>query len=461
MTGSMAIESAQGLTSQLVQQSLSVRWSTMPEVVRELARQCLLDWVGVALAGTHEPLVESLLKVVHAEGGAETALILGRTLRLAPTQAALVNGTASHALDYDDVNYAMSGHPSVPLFPALFAVAEQAGAGGDALLSAFAAGYEFECRVGAALGPSHYARGFHATATLGALGAAVACAHLRGLDASPTARAVGIAATQAAGLKSLFGTDCKPLHAGNAARVGVLAAELAARGFGAREDILECAQGFGLTHADGIDAEAAARTPPGGFHLLSNLFKYHASCYETHATIEACRTLKPELPAAVEEVLSVEVRVNPYCDRICNLQEPVDGLQAKFSLRQMAAFALEGLDTADARIFSRETIRAPKVRMWHQRVAVLLDAAVQPSQARVRVMTHAGQSFDSFHDAARPAEDLAAQRVRLVAKFKGLLASRMATSELDGLAEACLGVDRPDGFRTLLSLIERTTRTSA
>lgn len=449
-------DAARGLTRQLIGQALALRWPSMPEPVQELARQCLLDWVAVTLAGAHEPLVDIVFEATCAEAGAARSTILGRALRLAPTQAAFVNGTASHALDYDDVNYAMSGHPSVPLFPALFALAEAMDAGGDAVLGAFIAGYEFECRVGASLAPSHYARGFHATATIGALGAAVACAHLRGLNADQTAHAVGIAATQAAGLKSLFGTDCKPLHAGNAARCGLLASDLAARGFTARDDILECAQGFAATHAEAIDVEAANRTPPGGFHVLANLFKYHASCYETHATIEACRKLRGQIPGNAADIEGVQVHVNPYCDRICNLQEPVDGLQAKFSLRQMAAFALQGLDTADARVFSPETLQSTASRAWHKRIEIVLDAAIPPSQARVRVLTCGGRHEEAFHDAAKPEEDLFAQRRRLGSKMAGLLALRMDAVRLKELQDACLSVDRLGGFAGLMQIIRET-----
>ena len=453
MTGSISTDTASGLTRRLVAQALALRWESLPGGVQELARQALLDWVAVTLAGAHEPLVERIFEASCAEAGRGLATILGRSMRLAPSQAALVNGTASHALDYDDVNYAMSGHPSVPLFPALLALAETLESDGGAFLAAFVAGYEFECRVGAALAPSHYARGFHATATIGALGAAVASAHLRGLEPTQAAHAVGIAATQAAGLKSLFGTDCKPLHAGNAARIGLLASDLAARGFIAREDILECAQGFAATHADGILVEAADRTPRGGFHLLSNLFKYHASCYETHATIEACRKLRDEIPGDPERIQSVQVRVNPYCDRICNLQEPVDGLQAKFSLRQMAAFALQGLDTADARIFTPEAIQAPITRAWHAKVAVELDPEIRPSQARVLVRIRDGRQCDAFHDAAIPAENLDEQYRQLVRKASGLLANRMDPSRLQDLLRACQSVDQPGGFDGLLQAL--------
>src|SRR5262249_14371887 len=153
-------------------------------------------------------------------------------------------GAAAHALDYDDVNVAIPGHPSVAILPGLLALAERQRASGRDVSTAFVAGYETACRIGIALLPGHYHLGFHATGTIGSLGAAAACARLLGLSAMARAAALGIAATQAAGLKAQFGTMCKPFHAGKAAQNGLLAARLAARGFTSRDDILECAQGF-------------------------------------------------------------------------------------------------------------------------------------------------------------------------------------------------------------------------
>ncbi len=190
-------------------------------------------------------------------------------MRLPPLAAALVNGSASHALDFDDVNMAMPGHPSVAILPGLLALAEERGASGAEILAAFVAGYELQCRLGRTIAPGHYdGLGFHATATVGSFGAAAACAHLLGLDAAATATALGIAATQAAGLKSMFGTMCKPLHAGKAASNGLLAAKLASRGFTSRADALECAQGFARTHsADFVPERAFTDTGARVAHL--------------------------------------------------------------------------------------------------------------------------------------------------------------------------------------------------
>src|ERR1041385_1805418 len=217
------------LTRILAEQAAAVSYNALPDPVRALARQCVLDYYGVALAGAGDPLVAILLDELAEAGGAAQAGIIGHTARLPVMSAALVNGAIGHALDYDDVNLAMPGHPSVAILPGLLALAEARQSSGRDVIAAFVAGYETACRIGSALRPGHYNLGFHSTGTVGAFGAAAACAHLLGIDAEAMARALGIAGTQAAGLKAQFGTMCKPFHAGKASQSGLLAARLAAR----------------------------------------------------------------------------------------------------------------------------------------------------------------------------------------------------------------------------------------
>jgi 2-methylcitrate dehydratase PrpD len=273
------------LTRVLAGRASALGYDGLPAPVRELARQCILDYLGVAVAGARDPLVLILLDEITEAGGSPQAVVIGHSARLPALSAALVNGAAAHALDYDDVNMAMPGHPSVAILPGLLALAELKGSAGSEVITAFVAGYETACRIGAALQPGHYNLGFHSTSTVGSFGAAAACARLLGLDAETTAMALGIAGTQAAGLKSQFGTMCKPFHAGKAAQNGLLAARLAARGFSSRTDIVECVQGFALTHGPDFVPAAALAAPEADFHVLATLFKYYAAWYFTHAAL--------------------------------------------------------------------------------------------------------------------------------------------------------------------------------
>jgi 2-methylcitrate dehydratase PrpD len=180
------------VTLALVEAVRGIRYGEIPREARETAHHCLLDFLGVTLAGSQEPLTEILVgEIVRSEGGKEAGII-GRRARDRLT-AALVNGAAGHALDFDDTHATMTGHPSGPVLSALLALAETEGADGRALLAALVAGVELECRIGALLGGGHYAAGFHTTGTVGTFGAAAACAHLLGLDQAGWLHALGLA----------------------------------------------------------------------------------------------------------------------------------------------------------------------------------------------------------------------------------------------------------------------------
>src|SRR5215471_13433072 len=154
-----------GVTAAIAQASSELTFESLPDEIVELTRQCLLDWLGVTIAGTREPLVQILVDEAAEQGGHPQATLIGRSARVSTRQAALVNGAASHALDYDDVNWTLQGHPSVAIIPGLLALAEFRGASGRDFIAAFVAGYETACRVGRLVSPSHYQRGFHATST--------------------------------------------------------------------------------------------------------------------------------------------------------------------------------------------------------------------------------------------------------------------------------------------------------
>ncbi len=360
-------DAGESVTRALASHAASLRLEALPAQSAERARHCIADWLGVTLAGSRSELARIVAAEVHEDDAAPRATIVGDPRRSGPVQAALANGTAAHALDFDDVHPAMRGHPTVAVLPAVLAEAEAGAHSGRATLSAFVAGVEIACRVGALLGDAHYMRGFHATGVVGTLGAAAGAARLRGLDAGAMARALGIAASQAAGLKGAFGTMCKPLHAGKAAANGLLAARLAARGYEGREDILERPQGLTATHTDAPDVDAALEglgtAPP---MVCQMLFKYHAACYGTHPTIDAVRALVADVGLAPAEVRHVAVRVPPRNVGMCTIPVPATGLEGKFSIAYAVGLALCGRDTAAE---SRSAMRrCATARCWRSPV---------------------------------------------------------------------------------------------
>ncbi len=438
MDGS-AISSGTNLTRILAERAVATTYDALPEPVRELARQCVLDYLGVGLAGAGDELVRILLEEMSEAGGAAQAAVIGHAARLPVLSAALANGAIAHALDYDDVNLAMPGHPSVAILPALLALAEERHASGKAVIAAFVAGYETCCRIGMAMRPGHYTRGFHATGTVGAFGAAAACAHLLGLDAEATARALGIAGTQSAGLKSQFGTMCKPFHAGKASENGLLAARLAARGFSSRPDLIECEQGFAATHAPEFHPEKALAEPKRGFHIFNNLFKYHAACYMTHAPIECGRQLR-EQGIAPDDIAAIKLAAHFAIDKVCNIPAPTDGLEAKFSLRQTVAMALSGVDTASLGAYSVDTATDPALVALRERVNFDFREDLPEAGAEIEIALKDGRKLKADFDAGIPMADIAAQGRRLAEKFDALAAPVVGAARARELRETVAGL---------------------
>ena len=429
------------ITLELASRAASLRYDELPLDIRQWARHCVLDWLGVTLAGAGEELSRILVAEAAEQGGTPMARLIGHPAIVPTQQAALVNGAASHALDYDDVNMTMGGHPTVAVLPAVLALAEANGADGAALIAAFVAGYETLCRVGALVAPGHYARGYHATATVGSFGAAAGCAHLLGLGAAETATALGIAGTQAGGLKSMFGTMCKPLHAGKAAQNGLVAASLAARGFSSRADVLECEQGFALTLSPDLNAAAALAEPLRSWHVRDTLFKYHAACYLTHAPIECARALVRDHaldPAGIREVV---VRVEAGAAKVCHIAAPSTGLEAKFSLRLTSALALAGIDTARLDSYSERTAAEPSLVRLRDKVSVEFERQWPHTLAEMRVTLDDGRVVEAHHDSGIPASDLAAQQLRLEAKFMSLAEPVVGRSRAERLVACVAALD--------------------
>jgi len=440
-----------GVTRTLIESVRGLRYPDLTAEAREVARHCVLDFLGVALAGSREPLVDILVDVLVRPESGEAAGLIGRNERATAPTAALVNGAAGHALDFDDTHALMMGHPTVPVLPALLALCEREPVRGDALLTALVAGIELECRLAAVIGARHYDVGFHSTATLGTFGAAAACAHLLGLEERQWAHAIGLAGTQAAGLKAAFGTMTKPFHAGHAAAAGLVAADLARRGFTSTADVVEVPQGFAQTHAGDRPDGAAFERLAGRFLIRDTLFKYHAACYLTHAAIEAARQLREEHAIDAASVESVEVTVAPGLLGVCNIAEPHTGLEGKFSLRATTALALLGVDTADLGTYSDARMADPPLVRLRDRVRIVTQSGLASTRAHVAVRS-AGRNLDAEADTGTPAADLTKQRARLRGKFDALVTPVLGQQQAAKLALAALTIDESPAAASLLGL---------
>jgi len=422
----------------------------MPADVRWVSKHCLLDWLGVTLAGANEPVTRIVFEQVCRTDRADEATLLGFGQRTSALGAALLHGTAAHALDYDDTHWGLQGHPTAPVLGALWGLAERERASGAALLSAFVAGVEVECQLGRWLNPHHYARGFHATGTLGTFGATAAAAHLLGLDETLWLHAFGLAGTQAAGLKSAFGTMAKPLHAGRAAQTGLLSALLAGGGLSAHPSILDADQGFFATHAG--PQLTAAESEQQRFAVLDTLFKYHAACHLTHATIDGVVELLTQHGLDPDQLTQLELAVDETCRGVCNIERPETGTQAKFSLKATAALALLGDATADPRTFSDERARSPELVHWLERVHVRFEP-MPATRSVLSAQLRDGRVLHTVRDSGMPERDLERQTRRLREKFERL--APLSASTARAVVECVWAIDEQPTQLELLALLAR------
>jgi len=389
----------------------------LPSSMLSMARDALFDWAAVARAGRDEPVSIILRNMAEREESTGQSSLFGSTRRTAPRVAALANGATSHALDYDDTHFAYVGHPSVAIYPAVLALAEDRDADIAAMIDAYAIGIEAACRIGARLGRAHYNKGFHQTATAGAFGATLASARLLGLDIEKRRQAIGLAATRASGLKSQFGTMGKPYNAGLAASNGVEVALLAQAGMTSADDGLMGHQGFFATHLEADDLPADTPWDLRGYLALGLSHKYHACCHGTHAMIDALTALRQDHGLAAAEVEAVTLRTNPRWMSVCNIPAPRTGLEVKFSYVWLAAMVLEKWDTAALTSYADSTARDKDLAQAARLVTVLADAAISDTAAHVTVRLKNGSTVEAEADIAAPiTEEERAERLKIKAR---------------------------------------------
>ena len=395
------------ITRTLAEYVVNTNSADLPEEAVTQAKRAVLDTLGVTIAGTAEPGARIAADVVRQEGGKPVATVIGQGFAAPARGAALANGTAAHALDYDDVITTMRGHPSPPLLPAVLAVGEETNASGRDLITAYLLGFEVQCKVGRGLGQSHYPHGWHATSTLGTLGAAVAAAKLYGLDVDRTIMALGIATSLAGGSRQNFGTMTKPLHPGVAAQGGILAAQLAARGFTADEAIVEAPLGFLNLFSPAQDAAPEKVLPELGNPLdivaVGIGVKKYPCCYNTHSALDAILDLRAQHGFTAGEVDWITVTVpsgggQPLLKpRGGNGSTPADGreappvalgplihprpltgLEGKFSMQYcMAAAVLDGSPVLDT--FEDQAVQRPAAQALLRRVEFVQAPAAEPA----------------------------------------------------------------------------------
>jgi 2-methylcitrate dehydratase PrpD len=375
-------------------------FADLPTDVVETVTRAFVDTVGVTLAGTVSGAGRRTAEAAGVDpNSAAPATLLGVAGTEAPEAVALRTGTASHALDYDDLSWAMDGHPSVTLIPTVLALAAKLSASGRDFITAYVAGFEAECAIAAPISPDHYETGWHATATFGTFGATAAAASLLDLDPQTTAHALSAAASMPAGLKRNFGSETKPLHAGLCSRSGVTAARLAAAGLTADAAAISGDRGFWDLYdpaqrgSFSIGDEWALQTE--GIHV-----KTYPCCYFTHTSIAAAQRLVNDGvdPTAVDRV---EVRASQGAADALHHANPDTGLEAKFSMEYAVASGLVR-DRVGLKTFQEDAIGDPDVQRVRERVMFTVDESLNYDSHQVTVRATIGDDFFERHQENPP-----------------------------------------------------------
>lgn len=416
-----------GLTHDVAEWIARTSIDEAPAAVVDAARSAIIDTVAVILAGAAEPVTRIVAAAVAEEGASPVADRLGARLRTSMEGAAFVNGVSGHALDYDDVNRSAIGHPSVVVLPAALAAAQGAGASGRALLEAYVLGVEVMAKLGRAMGTAHYRTGWHATSTLGTLGAAMAAGKVFRLEPEALRHALAIAVSEASGSRQNFGTMTKPFHPGHAARCGVLAARLARKGMTGDTAILEAPLGYFAIFSYGearIDGVAERLGNPYDVVTPGMNVKRYPCCYATHRAADAVLDLTRQHELRAGDVESAEVVVPPGGLAAVTRDRPQTGLEGKFSLPYVVAAAiLDGRVTLET--FTDEMVRRPEAQALLRTVRPVEDPsipvefnAIEEGHVVVRIRRRGGPVLERRVDYPRGAPQNPLSRNELYDKFR-------------------------------------------
>lgn len=368
------------------------KFDSIPGEVRHEAARALLNWSACAVGGSTHETVDNAIAAVLPFAGQKQAGVLGRKERMDIQNAALINGISSHVLDFDDT-HVKAIHPSAPVWPALLALAEWKNISGADLVHAYILGVEAECRIGLSVVPEHYDIGWHITGTVGVFGAAAAAGKILGLNEQQMAWALGIAATQSAGLREMFGSMCKCLHPGNAAQNGLKAAFLALNNFTSSEQSIEAKRGWGHVLSTKFDASAITTNLGATYELSKNMYKPFACGLVVHGTIDGCIQLRNEFNLTAELIERIDLKVGAIVMELTGKTEPTTGLEGKFSVFHVAAVSIIQGAAGEAQ-FSDECVRDPEIVKLRRKVHAVIDTQLEWAQARITITLKDGRILD-------------------------------------------------------------------
>ncbi|HEY4083725.1 MAG TPA: MmgE/PrpD family protein [Burkholderiaceae bacterium] len=411
----------------------------IPEAVRKEATRTLLNWVGCAVGGSRQDAPSRAVAALKMFSGPAQASLFGRKERFDALNAALINGISSHVLDYDDTHLKTIIHPAGPVASALTAFAEFRPVSGIDFMNALVIGCEIECRMGNAVFPEHYAKGWHITGTTGVFGAAAAIGRLLKLDEERMISAIGIAASQPVGLKVQFGSDTKSFHPGKAAQNGMLAALLAEQGYTSSKVALEGFDGWGQAASTRHNWDEVTQGLGERYEIGLNTYKPFACGIVAHPAIDAAIQLREANKLKPEQIKSVALKVHPLVLNLMGKTEPAVGLEGKFSVYHAVAAALvtgRGGDQA----FSDKAVQDPTIIALRKKVVAVVDPAIKADQVDMTITLNDGRQLHQFIEHAVGSQLHPMSDQQLEAKFSGQTEDILPAARSRHLMETCWGV---------------------
>jgi 2-methylcitrate dehydratase PrpD len=414
----MAEEEKIPMTEKLATFIVSTQTQNISDEIFEHAKIAFMDWLAVCIAGKNDPLVKKLISHIDIMGGNGQSTVICDGSQRNVCDTALINGAASHALDYDDTLVSFLGHPSVTVFPSVLALCEWKKLSGKDFLTAYLIGIQTGGTIGACASLDHYMAGWHATSTLGPFASAAACARLLKLDKEKTQHALGIAGTQSSGLKRVFGSMCKPFHAGRSAQAGLFAALMAENGFTSATDILEGPQGFFEAFKGNVNPTILSFLGLG-WDVVNLSQKYHASCHATHSPVEASLDILQTHKLSLNEIQSITVKSSQLAIDAAGKNEPKCGTEGKFSIHYCIANALIHGETG-MQAFTDERVLAPDIQALMKKVSLQLDDKKTALESTVCIQTKDGHEYCSDSDILQQIPPIETKKARVRSKYRDL-----------------------------------------
>jgi 2-methylcitrate dehydratase PrpD len=439
--GTPSGNAGEGTTRALAHYLVTARYEDLPAPVRKEALRTLVNWVGVAVGGSRHDAVEYGIAALKPFSGPPQAGLMGRRERFDIMNAAFINGVSSHVQDFDDTHLKTVIHPGGPVVSAIVALAEYRPVSGHDFVNALVLGVETACRIGNAVYPDHYDRGWHITGTAGVFGGAAAAGKLLGLSEQQMVWALGLAASQPVGFRESFGSMNKSFNPGRAAQSGLFAAILASRNYTSSDQMIEAKRGWANTISTKQDYREITDGLGKHYEITLNTYKPFACGIVLHPALDAAIQLRNEYKFTPAQIERIDLRVNPLVLELTGKKTPQEGLEGKFSVYHAVAVAIvEG--AAGDKQFSTRAVRDPVVVALRSKVVPVVDPAIKPEQVDLTIVLKDGRKLHKFIEHAVGSVEQPMTDAALEAKLSDLADGILPAVQIRRLIDTCWTIEK-------------------